>query len=136
MRRRWLALLWGLVLWGVGLTASSAPLINWTQAVALSVQNNDQANVSLDLRSRWEATKVGAVDMPNQQALAPESIWQWPDERFSTNDWQGALRMRADERLVTRLTVVSEQLGTDFTLSLKQPRLDAVHVSYRYDNGP
>jgi 7TMR-DISM extracellular 2 len=127
---------WILLLLGVMPSAWAAPTLDWGDRVQPFANQGHSAGVSVDLRERWEATRVGAVQLPNATALDPAQVWSWPRERFQSEDLRRPLQLYEGERLVARFTVFSEQVGTDFSVSFLQPRLDAVHVSYRYDNGP
>ncbi len=116
--------------------AAAAPHINWGDMLLLPAHDHKNTGVTVDLRPRWESTIVGGVQLPNRIAYEPDQVWQWPGERFSTNALHSAVRLHKGDRMVTRMTIFSEKIGMDFTLSVRQPRLDSVHVSYRYDNGP
>ena len=116
--------------------ALAAPQVNWGEMLAQASSNPAQANLSTDLRERWESTLVGGVSVANDVALDPAQVWAWPAERFSSKDQSRPILIRTGERQVVRVTVFSERLLSDFSLSVPMPRLDAVHVSYRHDGGP
>lgn len=113
----------------------AAPQINWGDMLAQATRPEQRAHLAVDLRSIWEETLVGKVKLTNGEAFDPQQVWQWPAPRFGAGSKQ-AVSMQAGERLVARITVFSERVGTDFNLSFAMPRLDAAHVSYRYDGGP
>ena len=136
MKAVWLRLLLGISVSLMVWTANAAPQVNWGDMITLSSREGIHSSVTVDLRSRWESTLVGQVELANGTAYEPSQVWAWPSERFSSSALQDAVRLYEQQRMVSRLTVFSEQVGTDFIISFKQPRLDAVHVSYRYDNGP
>ena len=136
MKAGWQRLFLGLSISLMMWTADAAPQLNWGDTLKPASPEVTNASVTVDLRSRWESTLVGQVNLANSTAYEPSQVWAWPAERFSTKVLQGVVSLQQGQRMVSRLTVFSEQIGADFTLSFKQPRLDAVHVSYRYDNGP
>lgn len=136
MKAGWQRLFLGLSISLMMWTADAAPQLNWGDTIKPASPEVTNASVTVDLRPLWESTLVGQVNLANSTAYEPSQVWTWPAERFSTKVLQGVVSLQQGQRMVSRLTVFSEQIGADFTLSFKQPRLDAVHVSYRYDNGP
>jgi GGDEF domain-containing protein len=118
-----------LLAWAV--LAQAAPQVNWGEMLA----QGQGKNLTLDLRERWEATLVGHVKEANDVPLDPAQVWAWPAERFSSKGASQPLPMRTGERQVARITVFSERLASDFSLTMGMPRLDAAHVSYRLDGG-
>jgi two-component system, sensor histidine kinase LadS len=94
-----------------------------------------QANVTIPLQQVWEAARIGDVKLTNKEHFDPAQVWQWPAQRFDAARSQQAYTLRSGERYIARVTLFSEQAGTDLNLSFGMPRLDAVHVSYRYDAG-
>lgn len=116
--------------------AHAAPQINWGEMLTQAQGKEMHESLVIDLRQRWEATLVGGVEPANEIPLDPDQIWAWPAQRFSSVPHTKPISMQAGERLVSRLTVFSERLASDFSITVMMPRLDVVHVSYRYDNGP
>jgi GGDEF domain-containing protein len=109
----------------------AAPQVNWGEMLA----QGQGKNLTLDLRERWEVTLVGSVKEANDVPLDPAQVWAWPAERFSSKGASQPISVRTGERQVARITVFSERLASDFSLTMGMPRLDAVHVSYRLDGG-
>jgi GGDEF domain-containing protein len=134
-RIAWRCWVLGLLLVWQGL-ALAAPQINWGEMLAQAQGKETREGLEIDLRQRWEATLVGSVQQTNDIPLDPEQIWSWPAERFSSMPYTKPVSLQAGERLISRMTVFSERLASDFSITVMMPRLDAVHVSYRYDNGP
>ncbi len=130
--KRWLLLLC-LSLWGA--SAAGAPQINWGDKVNVATGSPSQPSISDDMRLVWEAARVNSVELANHQAHAPEEVWQWASERFERKLASQPIVIKQQERLIARLTVFSERRDSDFVLTMAQSRLDAVHVSYRYDGG-
>jgi GGDEF domain-containing protein len=130
--RRWL------IAWCLSLLVANtfaAPQINWGDKARKNEQAALQQSITEDVRMVWEATYVNQVGLGNHQAHKPEQVWQWASERFTGKLASKPLVMKQQERLIARLTVFSESIGSDFMFTIAQSRLDAVHVSYRYDGG-
>ncbi len=115
--------------------AHAAPQINWGEILVQAQSQEAKASLSLDLRQRWEATMVGSVTQTNAEPIDPAQVWIWPSERFLSEPNKAPVIIRSGERFVTRMTVFSERLASDFSLTVMMPRLDAVHLSYRHDGG-
>jgi GGDEF domain-containing protein len=122
-----------MVFWHV--CGQASPQVNWGEMLAQAQSKQGPSELTIDLRTRWESTLVGSVELANDVPLDPAQVWAWPAERFSTQGNSQPLRIRASERHVARVTVFSERLASDFSLTMGMPRLDAVHVSYRLDGG-
>jgi GGDEF domain-containing protein len=91
---------------------------------------------SLELRNLWESTLVEVPEQANAKAFDPQEVWQWPAERFAGKQTNQRMVMDAKQRFVARMEVASSHMGEGVYLVFKMPRLDAVHVSYRYGNDP
>jgi GGDEF domain-containing protein len=118
--------LFGLLLVWQSISLAS-PQINWGEMLAQAQSKQGQADLTMDVRTRWEL----ANDVP----LDPAQVWLWPAERFSSADKKYAVNLQSGQRQVARVTIFSERLVSDFSLTMGMPRLDAVHVSYRLDGG-
>ncbi len=114
----------------------AAPQIDWVEQLENTRSAQNRSSLSIDLRGRWERTLVGRVSVAEDVPLDPTDIWAWPRERFSSKPEFAPYTLRSGERMITRWTVFNEKLDTDFLVSIAMPRLDAVHISYRYDYGP
>lgn len=121
------------LIWHCALQA--APQVNWGEMLAQAQTEAKRESIEIDLRQRWESTLVSGIEQSNELPLDPNQIWQWPAERFTSAPNLKSHALRQGERMVTRLTVFSERLATDFNLTVMMPRLDAVHLSYRHDGG-
>lgn len=115
--------------------AQAAPQIDWGDMLQRLPDQSAGAKLEIDLRGRWERTLVGSVEDSNEKPIDPALIWAWPAERFSSKPGSQPFILRSGERMVARWTVFNEKLASDFLLTVKMPRLDVVHVSYRYDFG-
>jgi GGDEF domain-containing protein len=106
----------------------------------LTSQYNDQKDVAIDLRSHWQAGLMSVGELPNAQPLDPQTVWNWPDAKFSDNGGSTgaakAFTIYRDERYVARIELASPSQGSDLNLSFSMPRLDAVHLAYRYGGEP
>jgi two-component system, sensor histidine kinase LadS len=91
---------------------------------------------SLDLRRLWETALVDVPQQANTKAFDPQEVWQWPAQRFVVKPANHRMAMAAKQRFVTRFELVSSHGGEGAYLVFKMPRLDAVHVAYRYGNEP
>jgi GGDEF domain-containing protein len=130
---RWLALLM-LMLWHA--LASAVPQIAWTDQINSAAQPGQRSTVSVDLLDLWESTIVGSVTTTNAQFFDPEQVWNWSAKQFNTRAPKQAYALSEGDRMLARLQIFSEKAGTELNLSMQMPRLDAAHVSYRYDSGP
>ncbi len=115
--------------------AQAAPQIDWGDMLQRLPDQSAGAKLEIDLRGRWERTLVGSVEESNEKPIDPALIWAWPAQRFSAKPDLQPFILRSGERMVARWTVFNEKLASDFLLTVKMPRLDVVHVSYRYDFG-
>jgi two-component system, sensor histidine kinase LadS len=91
---------------------------------------------SLELRNLWESTLVDVPEQANAKAFNPQEVWQWPAERFAGEQTKQRMVMAAKQRFVARMEVASSHVGDGIYLVFKMPRLDAVHIFYRYGNEP
>lgn len=110
-------------------------------SVVLSAQAAPQVTLdkkidALDLRSLWEHSLVAVPQQANTTAFDPQAVWQWPKEQFAVNPLGQHIVMTATQRFVARMALVSAHSGDSLYLVFKMPRLDAVHVSYRYGDEP
>ncbi len=116
-------------------TSISAPQLNWGEMLTQAQSSEMQQNLEIDLRTRWERTLVANVKEANDVPLDPELIWNWPARRFNVSQDTTPFFLENNERMIARMTVLSERLVSDFSISAMMARLDAVHISYRYDGG-
>jgi GGDEF domain-containing protein len=102
----------------------------------LTSPGNEQKRAAIDLRSQWQAGLMEVGELPNAKALDPQMVWGWAESRFTQPGEPQAVTVRRDERYVARLEILSAGQGTGLHLSFAMPRLDAVHVAYRYADEP
>ncbi len=89
----------------------------------------------LNLRNLWEAAYVAAPGPSTHLAHDPDQVWAWDDAVFidkaAKNAW-----LTAQQRYVARISLVSTAQGHSIHLHSRTSRMDALHVAYRWNNGP
>lgn len=108
----------------------------WVLDSQLASPSNMHESMAVDLRSQWQSAVVVQGEQPNDQALPPQDVWAWANNRFSQTAQPQAVTVRRNERYVARLVLASAGAGAGLKLSFAMPRLDAVHVAYRYGDEP
>jgi two-component system, sensor histidine kinase LadS len=99
-------------------------------------QPHDQGFAAIDLRQHWESTLVSVPDQANSQTFDPNEVWRWPDGRFTRTNELGQIVLTGQQRYVARIELSSIGSADGMYLNFKMPRLDAVHVAYRFGDGP
>jgi GGDEF domain-containing protein len=113
-----------------------AALLFCLQAQAVPQVALEKHPNSLELRNLWESTLVEVPAQANAKVFDPQEVWQWPAERFASKSSNQRMTMAANQRFVARMELASSSSGDGIYLVFKMPRLDAVHVFYRYGNEP
>jgi diguanylate cyclase (GGDEF)-like protein len=118
-------------------------LILWTgysaaahAVTSLALQGNDYQHIEIDLRPHWQTAVVVSKAPVVQAALAPQAIWDMADSQFAAPQAHPKLKLADNERVVARLSVPLQAQPYGLVVDIPMPRLDAVHLSYRYDSGP
>jgi GGDEF domain-containing protein len=106
-----------------------------TASELASLSANGQ-HVSIDARKHWQSALVGVSQLRPSQASDPELYWTSPNAEFKTQATAERMRLTDGQRYVARLNMQSTGFGSSMHLVFKMPRLDAVHMAYRYDNEP
>jgi two-component system, sensor histidine kinase LadS len=127
---------WLTAWWARCLTTGLALLLLGLQVHAAPQVTLEKQPRSLELRNLWESTLVDVPEQSNAKAFDPQDVWQWPAERFAGKQTSQRMVMTAKQRFVARMELVSSHAGEGVYLVVKMPRLDAVHVFYRYGNEP
>ncbi len=109
-------------------TAASAPLVD------LGAANYNY--LSRDLRPDWQTARVPTQVASDTAAFDPQTVWAWSDETFTAVYPKRPMSLQREERLVGRLRVAMQEHPTSMLVELPMPRLDAAHLSYRYNDGP
>jgi GGDEF domain-containing protein len=105
-------------------------------ALAVPQIDLDKQYPSLDVRGQWESALVAIPEQATTKAFDPQEVWQWPANRFLAKQPTERIVMTAKQRFVARMELTSNQSGEGVYLVFQMPRLDAVHVFYRYGNDP
>jgi GGDEF domain-containing protein len=122
--------------WARCLASAMAALLFCLQAQAVPQVALEKHPNSLELRNLWESTLVEVPAQANAKVFDPQEVWQWPAERFASKSSNQRMTMAANQRFVARMELASSSSGDGIYLVFKMPRLDAVHVFYRYGNEP
>jgi GGDEF domain-containing protein len=104
-------------------------------APVLDLRAQDLGAQRIDLRTHWQTARVLAPERAESAPLDAQSLWSQPDPQFAA-DQNAPVRLQAGERWVGRLALQFPTNAQDLMIDLPMPRLDAAHLSYRYDNGP
>jgi GGDEF domain-containing protein len=109
-------------------------LVSLAQAApALDLGGSDPSRLQFDLRSHWQMARLAGPDRAGSLPLDPQVVWSIPDSQFVAGQ-QAPMKLRAGERMVARLAIQVQGSQNDLLVELPMPRLDIVHLSYRYDN--
>lgn len=92
--------------------------------------------VSIDVRRHWQTALIGVKDLPVQEPSDAQLLWNTPDAEFQTGWMPKRLTLTAGQRYVARLNMQQTSFGNSMHLVFNMPRLDAVHVAYRYNQEP
>jgi diguanylate cyclase (GGDEF)-like protein len=126
-------LLIGCILWSPGVAQAVPSVVTEPEFAKLS-QGNQQ--VSIDVRRYWQSALIGVKDLPAQKASDSNTLWNTPDGEFQVGWMPKRLSLQSGQRYVARLNFKSPSYGDSMHLVFNMPRLDAVHVAYRYNNEP
>jgi GGDEF domain-containing protein len=105
-------------------------------APVLDLRAQDGRYFSVDIRQYWHAQWLPRQTLGAQQAQDPSVIWAMPDSAFSPSDTRSILRFLENDRWIGRLELQVQEQPANMVLELPMPRLDAAHLSYRYNDGP
>ena len=100
-------------------------------APQLDLRSQDRAHLGIDIRAVWQTAMVQGGAISPTQPLDPQAVWGWPDSRFKPGQAK-PLTVKDDERLVGRWSMLVEGSPYGLLVELPVPRLDIVHLSYRY----
>jgi GGDEF domain-containing protein len=116
-----------------GVASAEPPVVSSSELAKLSDIN---AHASVDLRHYWQTALVNVNGLPHTQPSDPKTLWSLPDAQFTTTAQPERTRLTQGQRYVARMNMVSSGFGANINLSFLMPRLDAVHLAYRYDQDP
>ncbi len=107
-----------------------------SNAIELGKLSESNAQISLDVRQYWQAGVIGVGDLPHTKVSSPEALWSIPDAEFKIEQEPASVQLVKGQRYVGRLNMTSTGFGANIYLNFLMPRLDAVHMAYRYDQEP
>ena len=102
-------------------------------APQLDLRKQDRASLSMDVRTAWQTAMVPAGSTPPSQPLDAPTVWSWPDSQFKPGQ-KTPVTVKDNERLIGRWSMLVEGSPHSVLVQLPMPRLDLVHLSYRYNN--
>jgi GGDEF domain-containing protein len=100
----------------------------------LDLRQQGHATIDRDLRSVWQTAMVPGLGLDTAKPLDAQTVWSLSDDRFAPGKAEPVI-VRNGERLVGRLAVWVQDRPHGWVLELPMPRLDVVHLSYRYNEG-
>jgi GGDEF domain-containing protein len=115
------------------LASAEPPVVS---SAALSKLSDINAHTSVDLRRHWQTALVNVSGLPHTQPSDPNALWSLPDTQFKTTAQPEGVVLTQAQRYVARMNMVSTGSGANINLSFLMPRLDTVHMAYRYDQEP
>jgi GGDEF domain-containing protein len=101
----------------------------------LDLRAQDLGAQRVDLRAHWQSARALAPQRAESSPLEAQTLWSQPDAQFAMGQ-EASLRLQAGERWVGRLALYIPAAIQGLVIDLPMPRLDAAHLSYRYDSGP
>ena len=104
-------------------------------APQLDLRQQDRARMHIDMRSAWQTAMVPGQGMDTALPLVAQTVWSLPDSQFAPGI-AGPVMVKDGDRLVGRLSVLLEDSPHNLLVDVPMPRLDVVHLSYRYNNEP
>lgn len=102
-------------------------------APQVDLRKQDRASLSMDMRAAWQTAMVPMGRTQPSQPLDAQTVWSWPDSPFKPGQ-KTPLTIKDDERLVGRWSMLVADSPHSLLVELPMPRLDRVHLSYRYNN--
>lgn len=114
--------------------AQAVPALITAPEFAKLSQSSQEVNI--DVRRHWQSTLMGVKDLPVQKPSDAQTLWNTPDAEFQVGWMLKRLALTTGQRYVGRLNMQSSSYGNSIHLVFNMPRLDAVHVAYRYDQEP
>lgn len=114
--------------------AQAVPALITAPEFAKLSQSSQEVNI--DVRRHWQSTLMGVKDLPVQKPSDAQTLWNTPDAEFQVGWIPKRLALTTGQRYVGRLNMQSSSYGNSIHLVFNMPRLDAVHVAYRYDQEP
>jgi GGDEF domain-containing protein len=101
-----------------------------------------KSDFSVNVSALWESAVLKAHGITDRQATNPDVLWALEDQHFNVKPHTGAAKLAQGERIVGRIVLQIPQATEgvdepgDMFLEIPMPRLDVMHMAYRYGDGP
>ncbi len=102
-------------------------------APQVDLRQQDRANLRMDVRAAWQTAMVPDAGGNPSMPLDAQAVWLWPDSQFKPGV-AAPVTVQNGERLAGRLSVAVGASPHSLLVELPMPRLDVVHLSYRYND--
>jgi GGDEF domain-containing protein len=102
-------------------------------APQLDLREQDRERFNTDVRSVWQTALVPGSGADPTLPLDPQTVWSWPDSQFAPGKAE-PVRVQDGNRLIGRFSVLLQDSPHGLLVDIAMPRLDIVHLSYRYNN--
>lgn len=102
-------------------------------APQVDLRQQDRANLRMDVRPAWQTAMVPDAGGDPSIPLDAQAVWLWPDSQFKPGV-AAPVTVQNGERLAGRLSVTVGPSPLSLLVELPMPRLDVVHLSYRYND--
>ena len=102
-------------------------------APQLDLRQQDRASLSTDVRALWQTAMVSGNNVAPRTPLDAQAVWLLPDSQFQPGQTT-PLTIKDGQRLLGRWSMLLGDSSHDLLVELPMPRLDVVHLSYRYNN--
>jgi GGDEF domain-containing protein len=100
----------------------------------LDLQSQDRVQLNTDLRSIWETTRVPGQALDTSVPLDAQAVWDMPQDRFAPGQ-AVPVSLKNGERLVSRVAMQLQDSPVSLVVEIAMPRLDVIHLTYRYNGG-
>jgi two-component system, sensor histidine kinase LadS len=124
---------------------SNAAAVGSTAVANTQTVKPGKGDFTLNVSALWESVVHKGHATPaiaDRQATNPDVLWTLEEQNFSAKPRTEIVKLSQGERLVGRVTIQMPQTAAgmdeanDMFLEIPMPRLDVMHMSYRYDDGP
>jgi GGDEF domain-containing protein len=111
-------------------------LIGTLQAAPqLDLREQDRMRLHTDVRSLWQTALVPGAGADPKLPLDAQTVWSWSDSQFTLGKAE-PVRVQDGNRLIGRFSVLLQDSPHSLLVDIPMPRLDIVHLSYRYNDEP
>ncbi len=102
-------------------------------APQIDLRQQDRASLNMDIRATWQTAMVLGRSIAPTTPLDAQAVWLLPESQFKPGQMM-PVTVKNGERLVGRWSMLLGDSSQDLLVELPMPRLDVVHLSYRYNN--